>query len=73
VRVACYEGAKQTVTQPLTTAEALVSGLYNSGVDVARTLGPDPTYLNNALQEMYGVTYDEATEEQVTAAREALF
>ena len=70
--ISAYEGAKQTVTQPLTTAEALFSGLYDSGVNVARTLGPDPTYLNNALQEMYGVTFDEATDEQVTAAREAL-
>lgn len=71
--ISAYEGAKQAVTQPLTTAEALLSGLYDSGVNVARTLGPDPTYLNDALQEMYGVTYDEATDEQVTAAREALF
>jgi hypothetical protein len=71
--ISAYEGAKQAVTQPITTAVDLASGLYDSGVDVARTLGPDPTYLNNALQEMYGVTYDEATDEQVTAAREALF
>jgi hypothetical protein len=71
--ISAYEGAKQAVTQPLTTAEALLSGMYDSGVDVASTLGPDPAYLNNALQEMYGVTYDEATDEQVTRAREALF
>ena len=71
--ISAYEGAKQAVTQPLTTAEALMSGMYDSVVDVASTLGPDPAYLNDALQEMYGVTYDEATDEQVTAAREALF
>jgi hypothetical protein len=71
--ISAYEGAKQAVTQPLTTAEELLSGLYDSGANVASTLGPDPTYLNDALQEMYGVTYDEATDEQVTAAREALF
>ena len=71
--ISAYEGAKKAVTQPLTTAEALLSGLYDSGANVASTLGSDPTYLNDALQEMYGVGYDEATDEQVTAAREALF
>jgi hypothetical protein len=71
--ISAYEGAKKAVTQPITTAEAMLSGLYDSGVDVASTLGSDPTYLNNALQDMFGVTYDEATDEQVNAAREALF
>jgi hypothetical protein len=71
--IGAYEGAKTAVTQPLTTAEALLSGLYDSGADIASTLGQDPTYLDDALREMYGVGYDEATDEQVNRAREALF
>lgn len=71
--ISAYEGAKKAVTQPLTTAEELLSGLYDSGVDIASTLGTDPTYLDDALREMYGVGYDEATDEQVNRAREALF
>jgi hypothetical protein len=71
--ISAYEGAKKAVTQPLTTAEALLSGLYDSGANVASTLGQDPTYLDDALREMYGVGYDEATDEQVNRAREALF
>ena len=71
--VSAYEGAKKAVTQPLTTAEELLAGLYDSGVDIASTLGTDPTYLDDALREMYGVGYDEATDEQVNRAREALF
>jgi len=71
--ISAYEGAKKAVTQPLTTAEELLAGLYDSGVDIASTLGTDPTYLDDALREMYGVGYDEATDEQVNRAREALF
>lgn len=71
--ISAYEGAKKAVTQPLTTAEELLAGLYDSGVNVASTLGQDPTYLDDALREMYGVGYDEATDEQVNRAREALF
>lgn len=71
--LSAYEGAKKAVTQPLTTAEELLAGLYESGVDVASTLGPEPTYLNDTLMELYGVGYDEATDEQVNRAREALF
>lgn len=71
--ISAYEGAKRAVTQPLTTAEELLSGLYDSGANVASTLGQDPAYLDNALREMYGVSYDEATDEQVNRAREALF
>ena len=71
--ISAYEGAKKAVTQPLTTAEELLAGLYDSGVNIASTLGTDPTYLDDALREMYGVGYDEATDEQVNRAREALF
>lgn len=71
--LSAYEGAKKAVTQPLTTAEELLAGLYESGANVASTLGPEPTYLNDALMELYGVGYDEATDEQVNRAREALF
>jgi hypothetical protein len=67
------EGARKAVTQPLTTAEELLAGLYESGANVASTLGPEPTYLNDTLMELYGVGYDEATDEQVNRAREALF
>lgn len=71
--LSAYEGAKRAVTQPLTTAEELLAGLYESGANVASTLGPEPTYLNDTLMELYGVGYDEATDEQVNRAREALF
>lgn len=71
--ISAYEGAKKAVTQPLTTAEELLAGLYDSGANIASTLGQDPTYLDDALREMYGVGYDEATDEQVNRAREALF
>ena len=47
--------------------------MYDSGANIASTLGTDPTYLDDALREMYGVGYDEATDEQVNRAREALF
>lgn len=73
--VGAYEGAKTAVMNPLTTAEALISGLYDSGANVLSTLGPggEAEYLDSALMEMYGVTYDQATDDQVSKAREALF
>lgn len=71
--VSAYEGTKNAVLHPITTAEELLSGLYDSGANVLSTLGPEPAYLDNALQEMYGVSYDAATDEQVSRAREALF
>jgi hypothetical protein len=71
--ISAYEGAKGVIADPKGAGEELLAGLYDSGTNIASTLGSDPTYLNDALQEMYGVTYDEATDDQVTAAREALF
>lgn len=71
--VGAYEGARDAVMHPIDTATGLAGGIYNSGMNVASTLGSDPIYLDNALMEMFGVTYEQATDEQVSKAREALF
>jgi len=73
--VGAYEGVKTAVMNPLTTAEGLISGLYDSGANVLSTLGPggEAEYLDSALMDMFGVSYEQATDDQVSKAREALF
>ena len=70
--IAALQGAKQAVLHPIDTATGMVSDIYESGANVAKTLGPDPTYLNDALQELYGVGIEDATDDQISGAREAL-
>lgn len=65
--IGLYEGAKQAVMNPLTTAEELIMGVYDAGSDLFTQ------DLNDRLLEMYGVTFDQATDEQVSRAREAVF
>lgn len=66
VAVGAYEGAKKAVTQPITTAEELLSGIYDSVSNLATE------DLDARLTRMYGVGYQDATGEQVNKAREAV-
>jgi len=64
--IGAYEGAKRAATEPLTVAEELMTGLY----DAASGLVTED--LNDRLLELYGVSYDDASDEQITNAREAV-
>lgn len=63
--IGAYEGAKRVVTEPLTVAEEMLTGLYDAGSGL---LTED---LNDRLLELYGVGYDQASDEQINAARES--
>lgn len=69
-----YEGAKSAVMNPLDTLGGIASSLYDSGANVLSTLGPggEAEYLDSALNDMYGVSYEDATDYQVSKAREAM-
>jgi hypothetical protein len=64
--VSAYEGAKEFVTSPIDTTKDIAADIYDS---VSR-LGTES--LDGRLKRMYGVSHQEATEEQVTRAREAV-
>lgn len=64
--VGVYEGTKEFVQAPVETTKQVVNQIKDS---VTRLGSED---LNTRLQRMYGVSYDQATDEQVNQAREAV-
>ena len=64
--VSAYEGAKEFVTSPIETSKDIATEISDS---VSR-LGTES--LDGRLKRMYGIGYQDATEEQVTRAREAV-
>ena len=64
--VGIYEGAKEFVTSPIETTKEVITNIKDS----VQRLGSED--LDTRLQSMYGVSYDQATDQQVTAAREAV-
>ena len=62
-----YEGAKEFITSPVETTKKVVTDIKDS----VQRLGTED--LNTRLKNMYGVSYNEATDEQVNAAKEAVF
>jgi len=64
--VGIYEGAKEFVTSPIETTKEVITDIKDS----VQRLGSED--LDTRLQSMYGVSYDQATDQQVTAAREAV-
>ena len=62
-----YEGAKDFVKAPVQTTKDVVGGIYNSTKDLFTK------DLDERLMEMFGVTMEEATSEQVNQAREGFF
>lgn len=64
--VSAYEGAKEFVTSPVETSKDIATEISDS---VSR-LGAES--LDGRIKRMYGVGYQDATEEQVTKAREAV-
>ena len=64
--LSAYEGAKEFVTSPIETTKDVATEISDS---VSR-LGAES--LDGRIKRMYGVGYQEATEEQVTKAREAV-
>jgi hypothetical protein len=64
--VGVYEGTKEFVQAPVETTKQVVSEIKDS---VTRLGSED---LNTRLQRMYNVTYEQATDEQVNQAREAV-
>ena len=64
--VGVYEGTKEFVQAPVETTKQVVNEIKDS---VTRLGSED---LNTRLQRMYNVTYEQATDEQVNQAREAV-
>jgi hypothetical protein len=64
--VSAYEGAKEFVTSPIETSKDIATEISDS---VSR-LGTES--LDGRIRRLYGVGYQDATEEQVTKAREAV-
>jgi len=64
--VGVYEGTKEFVQAPVETTKQVVNQIKDS---VTRLGSED---LNTRLQRMYGVSYEQATDEQVNQAREAV-
>jgi hypothetical protein len=64
--VGAYEGAKEFVTSPIETTKQVALDIRDS----VYRLGAED--LNTRLQRMYGLSYDQATDDQVNQAREAV-
>jgi len=64
--VGIYEGAKEFVTSPIETTKEVITDIKDS----VQRLGSED--LDTRLQSMYGVSYDQATDQQVTSAKEAV-
>ena len=62
-----YEGVKGFVEAPVQTTKDVVGGIYNSTKDLFTK------DLDERLMEMFGVTMEEASSEQVNQAREGYF
>jgi hypothetical protein len=65
--VGIYEGAKEFVTSPVETTKKVVTDIKDS----VQRLGTED--LDTRLKNMYGISYNEATDEQVNAAKESVF
>ena len=65
--VGVYEGAKEFVTNPVETTKEVVTDIKDS----VQRLGTEN--FDARLKRMYGVSYDQATDQQVTSARESVF
>jgi hypothetical protein len=65
--VGIYEGAKEFITSPIDTTKEVVTNIKDS----VQRLGTQD--LNTRLKNMYGIGYESATDDQVSAAREAVF
>ena len=65
--VGIYEGAKEFITSPIDTTKEVVTNIKDS----VQRLGTQD--LNKRLKSMYGIGYESATDDQVSAAREAVF
>ena len=65
--VGIYEGAKEFVTSPVETTKKVVTDIKDS----VQRLGTED--LDTRLKNMYGISYNEATDEQVNKAKEAVF
>jgi len=64
--VGIYEGAKEFIKAPVETTKQIVGQIKNS---VTRLGSED---LNTRLQRMFKVSYEQATDEQINQAREAV-
>ena len=64
--VGIYEGAKEFIKAPVETTKQIVGEIKNS---VTRLGSED---LNTRLQRMFKVSYEQATDEQINQAREAV-
>ena len=64
--VGVYEGAKEFITSPVETTKEVVTNIKDS----VQRLGSED--LDTRLQNMYSVSYDQATDQQVNSAREAV-
>jgi hypothetical protein len=65
--ISAYEGAKEVIADPIGAGEELLFGIYDSVENLATE------DLDARLKRMYGVGYDQASEDQVTSARESVF
>lgn len=65
--IGAYEGAKDVVADPIGAGEELLFGIYDSVENLATE------DLDARLKRMYGIGYDQASEDQVTSARESVF
>jgi hypothetical protein len=65
--ISAYEGAKKVVADPIGAGEELLFGIYDSVENLATE------DLDARLKRMYGIGYDQASEDQVTSARESVF
>ncbi len=64
--VGIYEGAKEFVTSPIETTKEVITDIKDS----VQRLGSED--LDTRLQSMYGISYDQATDQQVNSAKEAV-
>ena len=64
--VGVYEGTKEFINNPVETTKEVVIDIKDS----VKRLGSED--LSKRLQSMYGVSYDQATDQQVNSAREAV-
>jgi len=65
--VGIYEGAKEFIANPIETTKEVVVNIKDS----VQRLGTEN--LDARIKRMYNVSYDQATDQQVSSAREAVF
>tara|TARA_R100001460_G_scaffold44205_1_gene80840 strand:- start:1642 stop:6318 length:4677 start_codon:yes stop_codon:yes gene_type:complete len=64
--VGVYEGTKEFVTSPIETTKEVITDIK----DTVKRLGSED--LDTRLKNMYDVSYDQATDQQVNSAKEAV-